>query len=707
MKYTKLIVFFLAFILPNILYAGQKLLAPCSVLELESIGFPTMEKERAAWPIRDLMFFKEKLYIGHGDAVVNTGPTDIIYYDLDKKEFVTEFTVDDEAIYYYQVVNNTLMIPGIDATEDWSFGNFYILTDNGWIKQRTIPNGLHVNDLEWFDEQLFASTGSIGKVGKEIEYALGGIFASSDTGRTWLLSYATPGDDKSIYRIQSLIAYKDELYAFPFAYSALTKDDIPVKYHEALSKPYGQDDEFLVFRVDIFGNCDVLSFNTRTWQCQDIIPADNICYVAKPFVFKEKLCIPVLFGEYIDYLHKDRQLVPQAKTVLFSFDGQQTKEIKFDYDRLSDVLVVNDTLYLLIEKDSLFYIAETENLKNWRYYLIPSAIKKPQSIEYANGLFYVGAVDGNIFVSIQNIPVKKSREAENIVPRNFYGAAELPRDGKWYWTAIKALQNWGQLGWIIAEIKYGNVIKINTSNISSISVFPPAYHLDPKYETILIIDGQVVFEGFLSDASELICVQSEDSGAVAWDIVRGKAEFKTYTPEKHLIGKTEMELTRQSENSVVGYWKADVIRYAGGTDLAIINYSSIRNDIISSSIFLEDIYDANYPDILCKFKMSGKELTALLEYNLNQSEDRRCHIAGFTVEYRTEGSNIKIIKTTLDQKKVYTVATEKYLAEQAQRFLGRDIEYTKLEKNTYQAMIEWFSEHEVVKDIVPRIKALP
>jgi len=706
MRYFRSTVVIFIIFLPVILFAGQKILAPCYVLELESIGFPTAEKDQAAWSIRDLILYDGKLYLGHGDAVVNTGPTDVIYYDLERKDFISEYTVDDEAIYYYQLVNNILMIPGVDATEDWSLGNIYILTDTGWVKHRTIPNGIHVNDLVWFNEKLFSSTGSIANIGDDIEYALGGIFASPDTGRTWSLSYASPSDENSVYRIQDLIVYKDRLYAFPFAFSALTKENIPDKYHSALSETYGANNEYLILTTDIFGACDVLVYDNKTWQCHDIIPKDKICYVARPFVFQEKLFIPALSGEYIDYLNKNRQLVEQAVTLIYSFDGQTTKALKFDYDRLSDVLVKDDTLYLLIEKDDLYYIAATENLKKWQYYLIPPKIRKPTSIEYLDGVFYIGSDDGNIFVTSNKVLVKDLKNIEKIVPIKFYGAAELPRDGKWYWTAISRFKRWGELARITAEVKYGNIIKLKTSNISELIVFPPEYLLDPQHEIILIINDQVIFEGFIEDAKELICTQSQNNETEIWDVKKGSIEFERYTPEKHLLGNTEIELVRSDENSPAGDWKADAIRYAAGTDLGLINHGGIRADIITSNIYLEDIYDAHYRNTLCKFEVSGKELNTLFEYNLNQPEDMRCHISGFSVKYVSGSSGFKITQSTLQPAKKYSVATEDYLAERAMRFLGKDIEYTTIEKNTYQAMIEWFAEHQTIRDITPRIDKL-
>lgn len=518
MKYFKIGLILLIFVLPNFSNAKRKLPSPCYLLELSSIGFPVAEKEKDAWKINELMIFNEKLYLGHGCAVVNTGPTDVIYYDLKKKKFITEFTVDDEAIYYYQIIDNKLMIPGIDATEDWDFGNFYILTDTGWIKHRTIPNGIHVNYLASFNEKLFVSTGTYSSIGEDIEFAVGGIFCSIDAGKTWTLSYATPSDDQSVYRVNALLVYKEKLYAFPFAYSSLKKVEIPEKYHAGLSeKPY-YEDYYLIFNEDIFGQSDVLVYDGKRWRCEDIIPKDELCYISKPFVFNDKLVMPVLSGKYIDYLSLKDKLPDQAKKILCSFDGKHTQEIQFKYDKIIDVLVKEDFLYLLIEQDNIHYIVKTQDLKKWEYFLIPQAIENPKSIEFNASTFYIGTKNGNIFESIGSKPIKTLEESKDIVPKKIFGAAELPGDSKWYWVAINEWQHSGTLAKISAEVKFGNVIKITTDNIAKISVFLPSYYLNLDRNIILIIDNTIVYKGKLDNTNELICTRTEENGEIVWEI---------------------------------------------------------------------------------------------------------------------------------------------------------------------------------------------
>ena len=112
---------------------------PIQTISWSSIGFPAGNQcEQAAWKVNELKLFDGKLFVGHGDYGVNTGPTDILYYDFEREAFVKEFTIDDEAIVRFRIIDDMLTVPGVDSTESWDFGNVYIRTEEGWVKKRTV-----------------------------------------------------------------------------------------------------------------------------------------------------------------------------------------------------------------------------------------------------------------------------------------------------------------------------------------------------------------------------------------------------------------------------------------------------------------------------------------------------------------------------------------------------------------------------------------
>ena len=114
------------------------------------------------WPSKLEVHIKagNRLYLGHGDWLKDTGSTDIIYYDFGQQKFVKEFTADEEAIVRYRRCGNRLILPGIDSTESWEFGNLYVHKASGWKKHRTIPRGLHVFDFAEYAGRWYVATGS-------------------------------------------------------------------------------------------------------------------------------------------------------------------------------------------------------------------------------------------------------------------------------------------------------------------------------------------------------------------------------------------------------------------------------------------------------------------------------------------------------------------------------------------------------------------
>jgi hypothetical protein len=127
----------------------------------------------------DMQVFNDRIYLAHGDFNSNAGPIPVIYFDPDMNIFTTQFTAEDEEINNLKVINGKLYIPGIDAKENWNYGNFYVVQENSsYIKYRTIPNANHVFDIAYFDGQLYAAAGTT-KTG------WGEVLTSNDMGQTW------------------------------------------------------------------------------------------------------------------------------------------------------------------------------------------------------------------------------------------------------------------------------------------------------------------------------------------------------------------------------------------------------------------------------------------------------------------------------------------------------------------------------------------
>ena len=160
--------------LPHLQFSGNSATIDVTA-SLVSLGSPyvTSAYSRNIW---DMQVFNNRIYLANGDSVANEKSEGVVYYDLASNKFINQFSVDDEQLGDYKIINGELYVPGADATESWEFGNFYKLTGDSWTKNRTIPKAVHVTGIEEFGGYLFTGIGSTeNKV----------MLMSSDKGKKW------------------------------------------------------------------------------------------------------------------------------------------------------------------------------------------------------------------------------------------------------------------------------------------------------------------------------------------------------------------------------------------------------------------------------------------------------------------------------------------------------------------------------------------
>jgi hypothetical protein len=113
---------------------------------------PTEAFARNIW---DLQAWDGRLYMGYGDAVVNTGPTKVFAYDPASGEVVHETTVNEEAIFRYRVIDQRLYIPGIDAVRTRD-GALYMRDDEGWTSF-LLEDVVHAYDVRVLPDRMCVS----------------------------------------------------------------------------------------------------------------------------------------------------------------------------------------------------------------------------------------------------------------------------------------------------------------------------------------------------------------------------------------------------------------------------------------------------------------------------------------------------------------------------------------------------------------------
>jgi len=76
------------------------------LLDFELLGVPASYKPiKSHWSLWDLQLWHDRIYLAHSDWSSNTGPMQMIYYDLNTGEVVhdEDFIVDEEALELFRV----------------------------------------------------------------------------------------------------------------------------------------------------------------------------------------------------------------------------------------------------------------------------------------------------------------------------------------------------------------------------------------------------------------------------------------------------------------------------------------------------------------------------------------------------------------------------------------------------------------------------
>ncbi|MBO4284322.1 MAG: hypothetical protein J5958_06855 [Clostridia bacterium] len=189
----------------------------------EDLGIPssaqyeTGVRARSPW---DLTVWDGYLYVGSGDFDANAGPVTIWRKPLKQGEWEGSEPIPEEEIDRFCIVDGKLTVPGIDPQESWEFGNYYVLQDGEWVKNRVLPDGVHTFDIVSYHGMIFAGLG--------VEEGKYPVVVSEDGGETFrhmeLYQNGEPLDTstREIIRIYNFFTYNDDLYAF-FIFRSSTK----------------------------------------------------------------------------------------------------------------------------------------------------------------------------------------------------------------------------------------------------------------------------------------------------------------------------------------------------------------------------------------------------------------------------------------------------------------------------------------------------
>ena len=300
---------------------------------------------RSVW---DLHYYDEHIYVSSGDWDDNQGPVDIWSFAAENSnsgyQFQKEITVDEESIERFRTCAGRLVVPGIDATESWKYGNVYIKKSGQWYKRRTIPNALHVLDAAYFADKLYVTAAT------ELGAAL---YESSDWGKIWqryshdnIDEFSDGGYTEMVVMQEGLIVTCGQEYLYLFSDGKLERLVIPL--FPGLNKDHRDPHRLTPFMDGVL--------YTDLRRVEEAAP--------KPLFFLKDL-------------RKGAVVIQQ-----------------FQQDWVQDIVVRDDMCYVLAYRRAgntyTGYVYQSRNLTEWSLLAQFDIGALPYSLEYMDGVFYVG-----------------------------------------------------------------------------------------------------------------------------------------------------------------------------------------------------------------------------------------------------------------------------------------------------------------------------
>lgn len=187
-----------------------------------------------------------------------------------------------------------------------------------------------------------------------------------------------------------------------------------------------------------------------------------------------------------------------------------------------------------------------------------------------------------------------------------------------------------------------------------------------------------------------------------------------------VVGEAKSDLTielypryGEIEESTLGNWITDVMRWKTGAQIGLQNSGGIRANISAGPITKADIFKVSpFHNTLVVFKLTGQQVKDALEHDLERGQDRM-QVSGIKYKYysrlaRPFGARIDYIEINgeelvkkgriLHPEKIYTVVSNDYMVGHAEDkyfgFPAADPYYTGLILD--QTLIEWLVKHKVL-----------
>jgi 2',3'-cyclic-nucleotide 2'-phosphodiesterase (5'-nucleotidase family) len=145
-----------------------------------------------------------------------------------------------------------------------------------------------------------------------------------------------------------------------------------------------------------------------------------------------------------------------------------------------------------------------------------------------------------------------------------------------------------------------------------------------------------------------------------------------------VIGELKSDWKRENGESAIGNFITDAQREAVHADVAFMNNHGIRKDLNAGPITKRDLFEIlPFRNVLTTFQLSGKQIKSVVEFYVKKRPP--IQTSGITCTWKGDrGSEIEIMNIEINGKpleddKLYSCTVNDYLAGEAKRHIGIEV----------------------------------
>lgn len=341
--------------------------------------------------INVLKHYKGKIFLGLGDYDRNTGPTKIIYYNVENGKIESSGTISDEEVFHFNIYDDKLYTSGSDVIGNWGTGYYYVYNEdeNKWDSFRFDNGWIHVFNIEKYKDK-FVMVGSV-----TTDSNRSPVQVSNDGGKTFddlkLYKYDDEVPTSGSIRVTNCGSYGDSFIVYV---SYIISDSTPTAEKEMLEqgKYYG----FYLYdhetnKLNFMGTIPYKESSNGVSRLQY-----NNLYYMRNIKFNDKFL--VISGEYLLNLYQDQNDSFRAKRYSYDSEGYIVQNmVNFD-----------DELYLLLYKKNGtesfdVRISKTKDLESFEVIYDFETKSAPSAIEVYGDKIYVGTINSSATIDENNV----------------------------------------------------------------------------------------------------------------------------------------------------------------------------------------------------------------------------------------------------------------------------------------------------------------